>query len=159
MHKCITGCIFFRDATHIVWLSWGLCALCRVGGCGWAVGQCPCAQTGVTDCDCHRLKLDWNNNFLQLTDLLIELCKPPLEQGYFRCSTPKSMSRNAFWKLFSGIPYLPGLGDMPGARGRHIAPEFFGARCSVSGDMKGGQVGYPWKGLSKCSSEMLISGR
>ena len=26
-------------------------------------------------------------------------------------------------------------------------------------DMKGGQVGYPWKGLSKCSSEMLISGR
>ena len=53
----------------------------------------------------------------------------------------------AFWKLFSGIPHLPGLG------------EFSGARCSVSGDMKGGQVGYPWKGLSKCSLEMLISGR
>ena len=65
----------------------------------------------------------------------------------------------AFWKLFSGIPHLPGLGDVPGARCRHLAPEFSGARCSVSGDMKCGKVGYPWKGLSKCSSEMLISGR
>ena len=65
----------------------------------------------------------------------------------------------AFWRLFSGIPHLPGLGDMPGARCRHLAPGFSGARCSVSGDMKGGQVGYPWKGLSKCSLEMLISGR
>ena len=65
----------------------------------------------------------------------------------------------AFWKLFSGIPHLPGLGDVPGARCRHLAPGFSGARCSVSGDMKGGQVGYPWKGLSKCSLEMLISGR
>ena len=63
----------------------------------------------------------------------------------------------AFWRLFSGISHLPGLGDLPGARCRHLAPEFSGARCSVSGDMKGGQVGYPWKGLSKCSSEMLIS--
>ena len=65
----------------------------------------------------------------------------------------------AFWRLFSGIPHLPGLGDVPGARCRHLAPGFSGARCSVSGDMKGGQVGYPWKGLSKCSLEMLISGR
>ena len=65
----------------------------------------------------------------------------------------------AFWKLFSGIPHLPGFGDVPGARCRHLAPGFSGARCSVSGDMKGGQVGYPWKGLSKCSLEMLISGR
>ena len=65
----------------------------------------------------------------------------------------------AFWELFSGIPHLPGLGDVPGARCRHLAPGFSGARCSVSGDMKGGQVGYPWKGLSKCSLEMLISGR
>ena len=65
----------------------------------------------------------------------------------------------AFWKFFSGIPHLPGLGDVPGARYRHLAPGFSGASCSVSGDMKGGQVGYPWKGLSKCSSEMLISGR
>ena len=143
MHKCITGCIFFRDVTHIVWLGWGLCALCRGGGCGWAVGQCPCAQTGVTDCDCHRLRWDWNNYFLQLTDLLIsqpfwytlesnllklgthaklsiELCKPLLEQGSLRCSTPKSTSRNAFWKLFSGIPQLPGFGDVPGTRGRHL---------------------------------------
>ena len=38
---------------------------------------------------------------------------------------------------------LPGFGDVPGARCRHLAPEFPGARCSVSGDMKGGQVGYP----------------
>ena len=64
----------------------------------------------------------------------------------------------AFWKLFSGIPHLPGLGDVPAARCRHLAPEFSGARCSVSGDMKCGQVGYPWIGLWKCSSEMLISG-
>ena len=143
MHECISGCIFFRDVTHIVWLGWELCALCRVGGCGWAVGQCPCAQTGVTDCDCHRLRWDWNNYFLQLTDLLIsqpfwytlennllklgtrtklsiELCKPPLEQGSFRCSTPKSTSRNEFCTLFSGIPQLPGYGDVPGARGRHL---------------------------------------
>ena len=27
----------------------------------------------------------------------------------------------AFWKLFSGIPHLPGLGDVPGARCRHLA--------------------------------------
>ena len=53
----------------------------------------------------------------------------------------------AFWKLFSGIPHLPGLGDVPGARCRHLAPEFPGARCFVPGDMKGGQVGYPWKGI------------
>ena len=30
---------------------------------------------------------------------------------------------------------MPGLGDVPGARCRHLAPEFSGARCSVSGDM------------------------
>ena len=45
--------------------------------------------------------------------------------------------------LFSGITHLPGLGDVPGARCRHLEPGFSGARCSVSGDMKGGQVGYP----------------
>ena len=43
-------------------------------------------------------------------------------------------------KPFSGIPHLPGLGDVPGARCRHLAPEFSDARCSVSGDVKGGQV-------------------
>ena len=39
----------------------------------------------------------------------------------------------------------------------HLAPEFPGARCLVQGDRKGGQVGYPWKRLSKCSSEMYFS--
>ena len=42
---------------------------------------------------------------------------------------------------------------------RHLAPEFPGARYFLPGDMKGGQVGYPWKGPSKCSLGMLISGR
>ena len=37
---------------------------------------------------------------------------------------------------------LPGLGDVQGCWCQHLAPEFSGARCSVSGDMKGGQVGY-----------------
>ena len=68
-------------------------------------------------------------------------------------------SWTAFWKFFSGIPHLPGFGDMPGARCQHLAPEFPGARCFVPGDMIGGQVGVPWKGLSKCSTGMLISGR
>ena len=54
---------------------------------------------------------------------------------------------------------LSGFGYVPGARGCHLAPEFPGARCLVQGFSKSGQVGYPWKGLSKCSSEMLISGR
>ena len=48
---------------------------------------------------------------------------------------------------------------LPGARCPHRAPEFPDTRCFVRGDRKGGQVGYPWKGLSKCSSEMHISGR
>ena len=38
---------------------------------------------------------------------------------------------------------------------RHLTPEFPGARCFLPSDMKGGKVG---KGLSKCSSGMLISG-
>ena len=42
----------------------------------------------------------------------------------------------AFWKLFSGIPHLPGLGDVPGARCRHMAPEFSGARCSWLGQFR-----------------------
>ena len=54
---------------------------------------------------------------------------------------------------------LDPLGPLNIPLGQVLAPEFLSAMCSVSGDMKGGQVGYPWKGLSKCSSEMLISGR
>ena len=49
---------------------------------------------------------------------------------------------------------MPGFGDVLNTRFRQRTPEFLGARCSVPGDMKGGQVGF-----SKCSSEMLISGR
>ena len=52
----------------------------------------------------------------------------------------------AFCKLFSGIPVLPGFSDGTW----HLAPEFASARCFVQGDMKGGQVGYLSKGLSKC---------
>ena len=29
---------------------------------------------------------------------------------------------------------MPGFGDVLGARFRHLAPEFLGARCSVPGD-------------------------
>ena len=31
----------------------------------------------------------------------------------------------AFWKLFSGIPHLPGLSDVPGARCWHLAPALY----------------------------------
>ena len=78
--------------------------------------------------------------------------------GWSALATWNKHSWTAFWKLFSGIPHLPGFGDVPGTRGRHIATEFPGTRCFLPGDMKGGQVEYPWKGLSKCSSEMLILG-
>ena len=44
------------------------------------------------------------------------------------------------------MPHLPGLGDVPGAR------------CSLSGDMKGGQVGYPFpeKGYQNAVQKCLF---
>ena len=40
---------------------------------------------------------------------------------------------------------LDPLGPLNIPLGQVLAPEFLSARCSVSGDMKGGQVGYPLK--------------
>ena len=52
---------------------------------------------------------------------------------------------------------LDPLGPLNIPLGQVLAPEFLSARCSVSGDMKGGQVGYPWKGLSKLLFNLISS--
>ena len=61
----------------------------------------------------------------------------------YKAGLYKLLFWTAFWKLFSGIPRLPGFGDVPGARCRHLPPKFPGARCFVQGDRKGGQVERP----------------
>ena len=59
----------------------------------------------------------------------------------------------AFWQLLSGIPHLLGFGYMPGAGTWYLNFQVPGALCKVTGKVS---KWYPWKGLSKCSSEMLI---
>ena len=62
----------------------------------------------------------------------------------------------AFWKLFSGIPHLPGLGDVPGAGTWHLNFQVPGALCQVT--WKVGKWGIPEKGyqyaVQKCLSQV-----
>ena len=51
---------------------------------------------------------------------------------------------------------LQGFDDTPGARCRHLAPGTWHHNFQVPGDMKGGQVGYPWKGPLELQYSSLV---
>ena len=62
----------------------------------------------------------------------IKFPEPPVLQGRIHgTELPELGFGHNFPLLFSGLPHLPGFGDVPGAR------------CFVQGDRKGGQVERP----------------
>ena len=104
----------------------------------------------------------WNGNGNMQMELHLSVSAWPMRAAYFPFCivmillflilfTLRTIYRYIDISRINNLSLSVSKGWCTGAGCRHLATEF-------PGDIKGGQVEYPWKGLSKCSSGMLISG-